>query len=172
MVRAGGERRVPAQPCHRPVVPLPLPSLLAEPQGSGASLYRGGHPAPWQGFAFSPPRRSRDPRTQRCPQPRLPTLAALSHVNTSPLPAWAPQRRPVSGKQDLAALRDLVYLPERIWLEFFFIIFFFFFLRAGESPRRNARCLSTLTHPTARGPASPSCPPGALGAGEKPPLAR
>lgn len=40
------------------------------------------------------------------------------------LPAQALQRRPVSGKQDLAALCDLVYLPERIWLEFFFIIFF------------------------------------------------
>lgn len=51
--RAGGERRVPAQPCHLPVVPRPLLSLLAEPQGGGENLYRGEHPAPWRRVAPS-----------------------------------------------------------------------------------------------------------------------
>lgn len=41
------------------------------------------------------------------------------------LPARAQQRRPVSGKQDLAALRDLVYLPRKNLAGIFFYDFFF-----------------------------------------------
>lgn len=53
--RAGGGHRVLAQPCHRPAVPHPLLSPLAELQGSGTSLYRGDHPAPWWGLSPSSP---------------------------------------------------------------------------------------------------------------------
>lgn len=47
MARAGGEHRVPAQPCHHhypPVVPFLLLRPPAEPQGGRESLYRAEHP--------------------------------------------------------------------------------------------------------------------------------
>lgn len=50
--RTGGECRVLAQPCHRPVVSCPLLSLQ---QSRRAILCRGERLAPWWGFAPSSP---------------------------------------------------------------------------------------------------------------------